>query len=88
MVTFDRRLDLQQFGVRDVASAAMRSCAVFARTHAAASIVSRRPSKTNTGARRMRASSTRAVQPPARVISWAPRLYDATSAASVVASGT
>ena len=46
------------------------------------------PSKTKPGAPLMRASSSKALQPPASVTSRAPRVYEATSAASVVASGT
>jgi hypothetical protein len=40
------------------------------------------------GARVTPSLSTTAAQPPASVINWAPLEYDATNAASVVASGT
>ena len=71
-----------------VEDATVRSVSTLDISHATKCPASAIEANANPGARDTPRFNTAAAQPPASVIVRAPRLYDATNAASVVASGT
>ena len=78
---------LNSLATLEVASASSLIVAKLSCTHATKSRPARASSKTKTGARCMASATTVTFTPPDRFINFMPRLYDATSVPSVVASG-